>query len=70
MDLSEYQAVEKGAGDAAPGAGKNALGFLEEGEIASVEYWLYLEGCDDNCITPVQSKDINLKLAFSGVKEK
>ena len=34
-----------------------------------VEYWLYLEGCDEQCFNPVQNKDAGLMLAFVGVDE-
>ena len=44
-----------------------ALCNIPSGEIATVEYWLYLEGCDDNCINSVQSRDVSLQLAFTGV---
>jgi hypothetical protein len=37
--------------------------------VASVEYWLYLEGCDEQCFNPVQNKDAGLMLAFVGVDE-
>lgn len=50
--------------------GKASLGTLEEDEVGTVEYWLYLEGCDDNCINEVQSKDINLQLSFAGITRK
>ena len=36
-------------------------------EIATVEYWLYLEGCDDQCSNPVQNRNTEIKLAFAGV---
>jgi len=47
--------------------GQEALCRLALDETASVEYWLYLEGCDINCINDVQSRDLALQLAFSGV---
>ena len=37
-------------------AGKQLLVSLEKDEVASVEYWLYLEGCDEQCTNPVQDK--------------
>ena len=67
--LSGYMAVEQGADDNDPGAGNNALCTLQADEVGTVEYWLYLEGCDDNCIGEVQSKDIELALAFAGVEK-
>ena len=40
---------------------------LQAEEVATVEYWLYLEGCDDQCFNPVQNKASQLCLAFAGV---
>ncbi|MBQ7566518.1 MAG: hypothetical protein IJT18_05300 [Oscillospiraceae bacterium] len=51
--------------DVTPGEAK--LCTLQDGEIADVEYWLYLEGCDDQCIDAVQRRDVALQFAFSGV---
>lgn len=48
-------------------AGREMLCSLEADEVASVEYWLYLEGCDDNCSNPVQNRSSELQLAFAGV---
>lgn len=67
VSIGTYMAVEQGADDKNPAAGENALCKLNTDEVAVVEYWLYLEGCDDNCIGEVQSKDIGLQLAFAGV---
>ena len=50
-----------------PMAGRQALCMIEANEIASVEYWLYLEGCDENCINEVQEKEALLQLSFAGV---
>ena len=49
-------------------AGKTALCALNDGEIAEVRFWLYLEGCDENCINSVQGKDIALQLGFAGAQ--
>lgn len=68
-NIGSYMAVEQGANDRKPGKGEKALCTLQTDEVASVEYWLYLEGCDDNCIGEVQSKDVGLQLAFAGVAE-
>lgn len=65
--LSGYMAVEQGT-DGEPAAGNTVLCTLQADEVGTVEYWLYLEGCDDNCIGEVQSKDIGLALAFAGVE--
>ena len=40
---------------------------LNKDEIASVEYWLYLEGCDEQCSNPVQNRTSEIQLAFAGV---
>ena len=37
-------------------------------EIVQVDYWLYLEGCDEHCSNPVQSRDVTLTLGFEGGK--
>ena len=47
--------------------GASILVDLDKNEVASVEYWLYLEGCDEQCINPVQNKDTGIRLAFAGV---
>lgn len=39
---------------------------LQADEIAKVDYWLYLEGCDDECSNPVQKRDVTLMLSFAG----
>ena len=67
--IGSYMAVEQGANDRKPGKGEKALCTLKTDEVASVEYWLYLEGCDNNCIGEVQSKNGGLQLAFAGVTE-
>lgn len=48
-------------------AGEQPLCTLEPGETATVEYRLWLEGCDENCFDPVRSRDIVLALGFAGV---
>lgn len=67
LNIGRFLAKEQGADDQEPRAGDSALCRIRAGETATVEYWLYLEGCDNNCIGDVQNKDINLKLSFSGV---
>lgn len=67
--IGSYMAVEQGVNDRKPGKGEKALCTLKTDEVASVEYWLYLEGCDNNCIGEVQSKNVGLQLAFAGVTE-
>lgn len=48
-------------------AGSKAICSIPAGEIATVEYWLYLEGCDDHCINAVQLRDVALQMAFDGI---
>lgn len=66
LEMTEYLTTETSADDTEPGAGNTALCRLTAGETAEVEYWLYLEGCDSQCIGVVQEKDIDLQLAFAG----
>lgn len=47
--------------------GSQKLMTLQAEEVATVEYWLYLEGCDDQCFNPVQNRVSQLRLAFAGV---
>lgn len=47
-------------------SGAKKLCTMQSDEIATVEYWLYLEGCDPECYNPVQSKDVTLQLGFAG----
>ena len=55
----------------ADAANSQRLLTLQSEEIAQVDYWLYLEGCDTACYNPVHSQDITLQLGFAGkpVKE-
>ena len=46
--------------------GNARLCTLAADEIGTVEYWLWLEGCDENCINVVQSRDVALQLGFAG----
>ena len=66
LSLTPYFAVEKQENEN-PDAGEKELCTLAAEEIAEVEYWLYLEGCDENCSNEVQARDIRLQLAFAGV---
>jgi len=47
--------------------GGQILVQLNADEVASVEYWLYLEGCDEQCINAVQSRSSEIQFAFVGV---
>lgn len=59
--------AEKGSSDGAYQAGNKIVVQMNADEIATVEYWLYLEGCDDQCSNPVQNRNTEIKLAFAGV---
>jgi hypothetical protein len=50
-----------------PTAGQQSLASLQTDEVATVEYWLWLEGCDDQCSNAVQDRELALQLAFAGV---
>lgn len=49
-------------------AGATPLYTLAADEVARVRYFVYMEGCDDNCITEAQSKDITLQFAFAAAR--
>lgn len=64
-ELAMYLATENGTYDVTPGA--ESLCVIGANEVVTVEYWLYLEGCDVNCFNPVQNKDVHFQLSFAGV---
>lgn len=66
LNISDYMA-QVGTNENEYNAGSQSLLTLEKDEVASVEYWLYLEGCDEQCYDPVQNKDSQIQLAFAGV---
>ena len=68
MNISDYFAESNSTDASLPLPGKTRLCTLKDGEIATVEYWVYLEGCDPNCINSVQGSDLNLQLGFAGVE--
>lgn len=63
-NIGDYMA-EKGSSDGAYQAGNKIVVQMNADEIATVEYWLYLEGCDDQCSNPVQNRNTEIKLAFA-----
>ena len=65
VGLSDYMA-QSGSGSNSFRAGAKELVKLEADEVATVEYWLYLEGCDDQCSNPVQNINSDVQLAFAG----
>lgn len=66
QEISAYMA-EKGEAENEYRDGSQMLVQLNADEVASVEYWLYLEGCDEQCSNPVQNRDSEIQLAFAGV---
>ena len=66
QDITVYMA-EKGESENEYKDGTQMLVQLDKDEVASVEYWLYLEGCDEQCSNPVQNRDSEIQLAFAGV---
>lgn len=62
--ISGYMAQSNGN---AYNPGSQKLVTLQAEEVATVEYWLYLEGCDDQCFNPVQNRSAQIRLAFAGV---
>ncbi|MBQ6756875.1 MAG: hypothetical protein IJP43_08060 [Oscillospiraceae bacterium] len=50
-----------------PTAGQSRLFYIGAGETVTVEYFVWLEGCDDNCLEGVKAGDMSLELSFAGV---
>lgn len=50
--------------------GANKLVSLNADEVVTVSYYLYLEGCDEQCSNAVQNKSSEIQLAFAGVDTK
>lgn len=50
-----------------PTAGQTRLFAIGAGETVTIEYFVWLEGCDDNCLEGVKAEDMSLELAFAGV---
>ena len=65
LDISDYRAVGTEDPDAMT-PGTRMLCRLSADEVARVDYYLYLEGCDKNCINPVQGRRLALSLGFAG----
>ena len=69
LDISEFMA-QAGANENEYKPGARSLVSLQADEVATVEYYLYLEGCDEQCSNAVQSRSSELALAFAGVDAK
>ena len=61
-----------GTGDAPVArAGAQPLYTLAADEVVRVTYFVYMEGCDDNCSNEgneAQSRDISLQFAFAATR--
>lgn len=66
VNISDYMAQAADNDEYMPGA--DVLVSLNADEVATVEYWLYLEGCDEQCVNEVQNIDLNIQLSFAGVR--
>lgn len=51
-----------------PRAGAAPVCTLAADEVARVDYFVYMEGCDENCINEAQSRDLSLAFAFAAQK--
>ena len=51
-------------------AGENKLFSVLEDEIVELEFFVYLEGCDENCTNIVQDKELEMQLFFVGIPVK
>ena len=51
-----------------PRSGAQAVCTLAAEEVARVDYFVYMEGCDENCIDEAQSRDLSLAFAFAAQK--
>ena len=66
QEISGYMA-ETGETTGTYKDGGQALLQMNADEVATVEYWMYLEGCDEQCVNAVQSKASEIQLGFAGV---
>lgn len=65
--ILDYCAVQTKENEA-PQKGKISLGHLSQEIPLKVEFWLYMEGCDENCLNDAQTKDVRFNLAFAAVE--
>ena len=50
-----------------PQPGDAPLAHIDADAVITVDYFMYLEGCDENCYNAVMDKDIALSFGFVGV---
>jgi len=48
--------------------GRVSVCSMATDEVATVHFWLWLEGCDDNCMNSAQGRDVALQFGFAGVQ--
>lgn len=65
QEIGSYLAVPAGAGSSFTRGGQRLVRLAAD-EIATVEYWLYMEGCDEQCSNAAQNRNSQLRLAFAG----
>ncbi len=64
-DITGYMAYSAGQNDFT--AGSRALALIPANTVITVEYYLYLEGCDDGCVNDVQGGDVRFNMGFAGI---
>ena len=64
LPMGDYFCITDGE-EVSPG--KTVLCTLPRDQVATVEFFYYIEGCDENRYNPAQNRQTALKLAFGGV---
>ncbi|MBR1772170.1 MAG: hypothetical protein IJ747_09095 [Lachnospiraceae bacterium] len=67
-EMGSYFAVPPTSVNERPKPGNAILCSLEADEVAKVEYWLYMEGCDAQCVNAAQDRAVSLQLSFAGTR--
>ncbi len=68
-NINDYSMADSGNNTPVARAGAKKLFTLPANATVNVDYYLYMEGCDVNCIEAAQSKDVHLQFAFAGETE-
>lgn len=66
LEIAPFFAVSDVQRPKFPKPGARALCTIQADEVVPVEYWLYLEGCDEQCINEAQDREVSLRLSFAG----
>lgn len=61
------EAYTAGGSTEHPTAGTNKLCTVAEDATVRVDFRLYLEGCDPECLNAIQANDVVIRLGFAGV---